>query len=111
MTTGQRPNDSPKAPESEATAGAAEGRVLAGGKARASKLAATSTTAIAKRACEGPLGRSTSSIVLHLVCSPLVWPRLRSLGILNVLGEFVNYRRKLGTENVVVVVGRPSRSS
>jgi hypothetical protein len=49
MTTGERPNDSPKGPESAATAARRKGG-LAGGKARAKKLPAKKRAAIARQA-------------------------------------------------------------
>jgi len=49
ITTGERPNDSPKEPESAATAARRKGG-LAGGKARAKKLSRVKRSAIAKKA-------------------------------------------------------------
>ncbi len=49
MTTGEIPNDSPKAPDSPAIQARRKGG-LKGGKARAKKLSARKRTAIAKKA-------------------------------------------------------------
>jgi hypothetical protein len=56
MATGEVPNDSPKGPESPATAARRKGG-LKGGKARARKLSAKKRRQIAKRAALARWGR------------------------------------------------------
>ena len=51
ITTGERPNDSPKVPDTPATEARRKGG-LKGGKARAKKLSAKKRVAIARRAAK-----------------------------------------------------------
>jgi hypothetical protein len=57
MTTGERPNDSPRGPEIPATVAKRKGGVK-GGKARASKLPSAKRRAIAKRAARARWSRN-----------------------------------------------------
>lgn len=56
ITTGERPNDSPRGPETPATAARRKGG-LKGGKARAKKLSPKKRKAIAEKAARARWGR------------------------------------------------------
>jgi hypothetical protein len=81
MATGEVPNDSPKGPESAATAARGKGG-LAGGKARAQKLGGKKRTAIAKKAAKA---RWATQTFLRRGSSPLPVSTLGNPRVLNSL--------------------------